>query len=86
MKEETKHAIEVIAQNPKTAWFTGIIASTSKWIFENISPAIGFLTQLGGLILIIVLIRLHWLNGSKANAERRSIERSKAEEENKEDN
>lgn len=64
MKDEVKQAAEVIVNHPKTAVAVGSLAQINAWWMEWGSPITQMVTSILGVILLIVLIRKHWHDGS----------------------
>lgn len=73
MKEETKHVIQEVTNqvmtSPKTALATVFGVNFNAWYVEYGSPMLSFLTSIGGLIMIFVLVRYHLTNTKKIQME-----------------
>lgn len=73
MKEEAKQLItettQQVISSPKTAIATGFIANFNAWYVEYGSPLLSFLTSIGGLLMLGVLIRYHLTNTKKIQME-----------------
>jgi hypothetical protein len=66
-------ASAVINSKP-VGWFTAATGVTVGFI-DAIDPLIRSCVGLAGLVLTIVMIRAHWLNGNKAQLEAEAIKR-----------
>ena len=73
MREETKHVIQEVTNqvmtSPKTALATVFGVNFNAWYVEYGSPMLSFLTSIGGLIMIFVLVRYHLTNTKKIQME-----------------
>jgi FtsH-binding integral membrane protein len=58
MKEEIKHAIEVVASHPKTAVGIASLANVNMW-YTSYEPIAKVITSVLGIILVTVLIVKH---------------------------
>ncbi len=74
MKESLKSVVETITHDPKTAWALVPVA-WGDWIVANFDGILSTAAKLLSVVLIPVLIRYHWANTSKVNAERKKIEK-----------
>jgi len=73
MREETKHVIQEVTNqvmtSPKTALATVFGVNFNAWYVEYGSPLLSFLTSIGGLVMIAVLVRYHLTNTKKIQME-----------------
>ena len=58
MKEEIKHAIDVVASHPKTAVAIASLANVNMW-YTSYEPIAKVITSVLGIILVAVLIVKH---------------------------
>lgn len=65
MNEEAKQATIQVITHPKTAWLTVFIVNISEWYIEWMSPIIIALTSILSFIMMILLVRYHWINTNK---------------------
>lgn len=71
MREEIKQAAETVASHPKSLASAGVIGANwfGAWWLEWGSPIVDAIGSVLAIILAIVLIRYHWLNGKKVRQE-----------------
>ena len=60
-----KQQLTELAQSAKGGWLALAATQISNWWVDYGSPLIDASASIGGLVLIIVLIRYHWKNGNK---------------------
>lgn len=65
LKQAATQAATQIATHPKTAWLTVFIVNMSEWYVEWISPVIVALTSILSFVIMILLVRYHWINTDK---------------------
>ena len=65
LKQAATQAVTQIATHPKTAWLTVFIVNMSEWYVEWISPVIIALTSILSFVIMILLVRYHWINTDK---------------------
>lgn len=65
LKQAATQAVTQIATHPKTAWLTVFIVNMSEWYVEWISPVIIALTSMLSFVIMILLVRYHWINTDK---------------------
>lgn len=65
LKQAVTQAVTQIATHPKTAWLTVFIVNMSEWYVEWISPVIVALTSILSFVIMILLVRYHWINTDK---------------------
>lgn len=57
-----KQVTTEIATHPKTAWFTVLLVNVSEWYVDWASPVISALTSIASFIVMVLLVRYHWMN------------------------
>jgi len=65
LKQAATQAVTQVATHPKTAWLTVFIVNMSEWYVEWISPVIVALTSIISFVIMILLVRYHWINTDK---------------------
>lgn len=65
IKQAATQIMTQAATHPKTAWLTVFIINISEWYVEWISPVIIALTSMLSFVIMILLVRYHWLNTDK---------------------
>lgn len=68
MKEAASAAFDQFVQN-KVAGTATATSGFMLGVVDQIDPTIRFLTMIAALLLSMVMIRAHWLNGNKAKLE-----------------
>lgn len=65
LKQAATQVITQVATHPKTAWLTVFIVNMSEWYVEWISPVVVALTSILSFVVMILLVRYHWINTDK---------------------
>jgi len=65
LKEAAIQAVTQTATHPKTAWLTVFIVNVSEWYVDWISPVIVALTSILSFVIMLLLVRYHWINTDK---------------------
>ena len=78
MNEEAKQVVSSIVTHPKTAWMTVFFVNLSEWYIEWVSPVIIALTSILSFVIMLLLLKYHWLNTKKLEMEiKEQIRKSK---------
>ncbi len=65
IKQAATQMMNQAVTHPKTAWLTVFIVNISAWYVEWISPVILASTSILSFVIMILLVRYHWLNTDK---------------------
>lgn len=65
IKQAAIQATTQVVTHHKTAWLAVIIVNMSEWYIEWVSPIIIALTSILSFVLLILLVRYHWINTDK---------------------
>jgi len=65
LKQAATQTITQVATHPKTAWLTVFMVNIAEWYVEWVSPVIIALTSILSFVIMILLVRYHWINTDK---------------------
>jgi len=63
-----------LATSPKTGWLAVLVINAIEFYVDIVSPVIIALTTILSFVMMILLVRYHWINTRKIKADLKAVE------------
>lgn len=83
MSGEIKQILGEVASNPKVGFLAASWGFSMKFVRDHLNPVIADIMPFLSIVLIIFLLRLHYINSKKASLELKKLELELDAEKNK---